>query len=100
MRESAEKYLITILILRKKIKKVRSIDVAKELLVSKASVSNAIKMLRCERLVYMDKEHNLTLTEDGLRCVTAVFERYKTIESFLTDMLYIDKEPTLDSSPI
>ncbi len=35
IRESTEKYLITILLLRKKIQNVRSVDVARELLVSK-----------------------------------------------------------------
>ena len=98
IRESTEKYLITILLLRKKIQNVRSVDVARELLVSKASVSNAIKMLRHENLVCMDKKRNLILTDDGLEYAISVFERYRAIEILLTDTLNLDKKNPLDNS--
>ena len=47
-RESEEMYLETILLLKKNNQNVRSIDVAKELNYSRASVSRAINLLKNE----------------------------------------------------
>lgn len=98
IRDSTEKYLITILLLRKKVQTVRSVDVARELLVSKASVSNAIKMLRHENLICMDERRNLILTEEGLKYATSVLERYRAVESLLAETLKLDKESHLDNA--
>lgn len=46
MNESGEMYLETILVLKKRRGEVRSIDIAKELDFSKASVSRAIGILK------------------------------------------------------
>lgn len=92
VRESTETYLKTILILQKKLGKVRSVDVANELGVSKPSVSNAVKKLCNEGLAIMDLDRNLVLTEDGLKYAALIFERHVVIEKFLTDILGIGEE--------
>ncbi|QIB70789.1 metal-dependent transcriptional regulator [Aminipila butyrica] len=92
VRESAENYLKTILLLQSELGEVRSIDVANALGVSKPSVSNAIKKLRREGLVVMAENYNLLLTEDGFKYATTIFERHQIIEKFLTDNLGIDRK--------
>lgn len=54
IRESSENYLETILILKKKLGIVRSIDIANELELSKPSVSVAMKNLRENGYIHMD----------------------------------------------
>ena len=92
VRESAETYLKTILILQKKLGYVRSVDVANELGISKASVSRAVKKLRNEGFVIMGLARNLVLTEEGLKYAAFIFERHVVIEKFLTEILNIGKE--------
>ena len=92
IRESSETYLKAILIVKKRLGNVRSIDVANELGVSKPSVSIAIKKLCNEGLVIVDCKHNLILTEEGLKYAVSIFERHVTIENFLIDILDIEKE--------
>ena len=91
IRESAENYLKTIFLLQKRLGEVRSVDVAKELGVSKPSVSNAVKKLRQEGLVVMDENRRLVLTEDGVVYAASIFERNKVLEIFLKDILGTDE---------
>ena len=65
IRESAENYLETILILQKRSGQVRSIDIANELSFSKPSVSVAMKNLRLSGYVEIDADGFLTLTDSG-----------------------------------
>ena len=63
IQESAEMYLETILVLRKRAGKVRSIDIANELQYSKPSVSVAMKNLRENGYIEIDGEGTILLTE-------------------------------------
>ena len=65
IQESAENYLETILILKKRIGNVRSIDIVNELEFSKPSVSVAMKNLRTNGYIEMDPSGYITLTEKG-----------------------------------
>ena len=65
IKESAENYLETILILSKKIGAVRSIDVANEMNFTKASISVAMKRLREDEYIIMDADGIITLTDTG-----------------------------------
>ena len=68
IRESAENYLETILILRQRKGKgeVRSIDIVNELEFSKPSVSVAMKNLRENGYITVDKDGYIRLTDKGL----------------------------------
>ena len=98
VRESAENYLKAIYILHERLGEVHSVDVAKELGVSKPSVSIAVKKLRDEGLVSIDGKHNLVLTKDGLAYAASVFERHVVLERFLTDFLDVDVETAHNDS--
>ena len=63
IRQSAEDYLESILVLSKKGGGVRSIDIATRLGVSKPSVSHAMKLLREDGYIAMDRYGTVTLLE-------------------------------------
>ena len=67
IRQSAEDYLESILVLSKKGGGVRSIDIATRLGVSKPSVSHAMKLLREDGYIAMDRYGTVTLLEKGQR---------------------------------
>ncbi len=83
IKESAENYLETIHILYKKNGAVRSIDVATELGFSKPSVSVAMKNLKTNGLILVDKDGFITLTEEGRSIAETMYERHTVITSWL-----------------
>ena len=83
IRESAEMYLETILVLRQKLPQVRSIDIVNELNYKKSSVSVAMKKLRENGLIRMDKNGFITLTEKGEQIAATMLERHKLISDWL-----------------
>lgn len=83
IKESAENYLETILILSKKIGAVRSIDVANEMNFTKASISIAMKRLREDEYIVMDADGIITLTDKGKEIASMVYERHQLIAKIL-----------------
>ena len=81
--ESAENYLETILILRQKNGNVRSIDIANHLEFSKPSVSVAMKNLRSQGHILVDRDGYITLTESGLQIAETIYERHTLLSSWL-----------------
>ena len=84
-RESEEMYLETILLLMKKNKNVRSIDVANELNYSRASVSRAINLLKIRGYIIVDNGI-ICFTPDGLKKASDIYERHNIITSLLIKM--------------
>ena len=83
IKESAENYLETILILSKKIGAVRSIDVANEMNFTKASISVAMKRLREDEYIIMNADGIITLTDKGKEIASMVYERHQLIAKIL-----------------
>ncbi len=83
IKESAENYLETILMLKKQNGIVRSIDVANHLNFTKPSVSVAMKAFREEGYVNMDENGALTLTPKGMAIAAKVYERHEIIAKAL-----------------
>ena len=79
IKESAENYLEAILVLKNKKGNVRSIDIAHELMVSKPSVSGAMKHFREDGYVFVDKDGGIFLTDKGLKVAERVYERHQII---------------------
>ena len=86
IKESAEDYLESILILKNKNKTVRSIDIVNHMKVSKPSVSVAMKKLRENGYILMDTEGYITLTESGKEIADKVYERHMFISQWLEDL--------------
>jgi len=89
--KSAEDYLEMILMLQETKGYVRSIDIATGLSVSKPSVSVAMKHLREDGYITMDKDNLITLTESGMTIARGVYDRHKVLTRFLMQ-LGVDEE--------
>jgi len=82
--ESGEDYLEAILILRQEKGNVRSIDVAQQLGFSKPSVSRAMSILRTNGYIEMEKSGAITLTPEGEKVASSIYERHRLLSSWLT----------------
>lgn len=98
--ESAENYLETILILKKRNGQVRSIDIAIELSFSKPSVSVAMKNLRTNGYIAMDKDGYITLLDKGLKIAETIYERHTLLSDWLTALGVNPKVATEDACRI
>jgi Mn-dependent DtxR family transcriptional regulator len=85
IRASAEDYLETILLLTKRSGSVRSIDIVSEMGFSKPSISIAMKKLREDELIQMDKDGYITLTKKGLPVAEQVYNRHSTLFEWLVE---------------
>lgn len=83
IQESAENYLETILILKKRNGAVRSIDIANELEYSKPSVSVAMKHLRENGYIEMDADGYISLLETGRAIAEKIYERHTLLADWL-----------------
>lgn len=83
IRESAEDYLESILVLSQKGGGVRSVDIAARLGVSKPSVSHAMKPLREDGYIAMDRYGTVTLLEKGAEIANRIYERHTVLTKML-----------------
>ena len=71
---------------------VRSVDVAKRLNVSKASVNKAVAALKAQGLVDQSHYGKVILTDQGREVGRAVWYRHRLIRTFLVRELGVDFE--------
>lgn len=81
--ESEEMYLETILLLKTKNGNVRSIDIATELDYSRPSVSRAVNLLQNNGYITIEKNGEISFTEEGERKATDIYERHDIISKVL-----------------
>lgn len=81
--ESGENYLETILILRNRGAEVRSIDIVREMELSKPSVSRAVGILRDGGFITVDENGYIALTPDGLAVAEQIYERHEVLTDWL-----------------
>lgn len=81
--ESEEMYLETILLLKKRMANVRSIDVCEELGYAKSSVSRAVGLLQKKGYISIDGAGDITLTPSGQQKAAGVYERHRVITKAL-----------------
>lgn len=84
--ESAENYLETILILHKRNGNVRSIDIVNELDFTKPSVSIAMKHLRENGFIEMDRAGYITLLPSGREIAEKMYERHTLLSKWLISL--------------
>lgn len=89
--KSSEDYLEAMLMLKEERGYVRSVDIAERLGVSKPSVSIAVKKLKENGYLEMDRSGFITLTESGHEIAERIYTRHKTLTSFF-EMLGVDPE--------
>lgn len=86
LQESGEMYLETIHILSKKLSAVRAIDIGEYMGYSKPSVSRAMSILKAEKLVEVNNQGYITLTDKGLAIANKMYERHIFLTRFLTEL--------------
>ena len=86
IRESAEDYLEAILRLSQKGGGVRSVDIATMLSVSKPSVSHAMKLLREDGYIDMDRYGTVTLLDKGAEIANRIYERHTVLTTMLESL--------------
>ena len=97
IKESAENYLETILMIKKQTGSVRSIDIANDLGVTKPSVSVAMKSFREEGYITVDENGSIELTEKGMEIANRVYERHEIIAKALM-AIGVSKETAYEDS--
>ena len=97
IRESAENYLETILVLQKRQGTVRSIDIVNELSFSKPSVSIAMKALRENGYIKIDSDGYITLLDKGEEIAKKIYERHKLLSQWLV-MLGVNEDTAAEDA--
>lgn len=95
--ESAENYLETILMISERQPQVRSIDIVNELEFSKPSVSIAMKNLRENGYIQMDRDGYITLTGPGQVIAETIYERHKFLSQWLI-RLGVDEQTAISDA--
>ena len=83
---TAEDYLESILILHKNKGFARSVDVAKELGVTRPSVSSAMKKLREKEMIYFSDKGHIFFTDAGKATAEKVYRKHLLIKKILMNM--------------
>ncbi len=94
--ESLENYLETICMLGEE--HVKSIDLAKKLNVSRASVNKAINTLMEKGLVDKEPYGDISLTEEGKKVSQNVLWKHNMLKEFLIDVLEVDPSLAVDEA--
>ena len=83
---AAEDYLEAMLMMQQKHGYIRSIDIAEHLGVTKPSVTYTTKRLRENGYLTMDADNLITLTPAGMEIARSIYDRHKTLSSFLESL--------------
>jgi DtxR family transcriptional regulator, Mn-dependent transcriptional regulator len=90
--ENIEEYLESIWELNQLGKPAKTTDIAAELKVSPASVTEMLQKLAEEGYVIYEKYKGVTLTEEGNRIGSKIKRRHRLLERFLVDILGVSNE--------
>lgn len=90
--KSGEDYLEAVLFIEQQKGRVRSVDVAKYLGVSKPSVNKALTILQDMGYVNKPDYGDVTITEEGRKKAQMVALKHKALTRLLTDVLGVEQE--------
>ena len=89
---SSQDYLEAILDLSEQSPNVKSIDVAKKLDVSRASVNRAVNLLKEQGYITQERYGDIFLTDVGLQEGKKIRETHDILQSFFVDVLGVSKD--------
>jgi DtxR family Mn-dependent transcriptional regulator len=91
LKQTQEDYLRTIYFLSEKLKDkskgIHSVDIAKELNITKPTVSRLIKKLTSQGLINSEAYSKITFTKKGFKQAEKIMYKHRIIEAFLTKTL-------------
>ncbi len=79
IQESGEMYLEHILILSQQINHIRAIDIVNRTGYSKPSISRALKLLKEDGFINIDKSGYISLTASGEQTAKKIYERHNIL---------------------
>jgi len=98
--ESSEDYLEMMLMLREKKGYIKSVDIAKQLGVTKPSVSYAVKKLRENGYISMEKNGEIHLSPSGEEIALKTYEKHKMLVTFLKTLGISEETAKIDACKI
>ena len=90
--ESLEMYLETMYRLETELGKIRCVDIANSLGVSKPSVNKAVNVLKEQGYLTQEVYGNIYLTDEGREIGKKIFSRHKVIMRYLIEVLNVSEE--------
>lgn len=100
IKESAENYLETILVIHNEKGYCRCIDISNRMGFSKPSVSVYMKNLREDGYISIDNNGDITLTDKGREIAQRIYERHNVIAGFLMQLGTSEETAYQDSCKI
>ena len=89
--ESLEMYLETMYRLESELGKIRCVDIANSLGVSKPSVNKAVNVLKEQGYLTQEVYGNIYLTDEGREIGKTIFSRHKVIMRYLIEVLGVEE---------
>ncbi|MBR1680473.1 metal-dependent transcriptional regulator [bacterium] len=86
---SIEDYLETIYEQLEKSHKIKAVDIAKKMNISRASVTEALQKLAQKGYIIYEKNHPIELTEKGILIAKEVMHKHRVLCDFFTKILKI-----------
>ena len=77
---------------------VKAIDISKDLSVSRASVTDALKRLSNKGYINYERYGKITLLETGIEKSKTVIEKHKILTSFFEKVLKLSKEEATENA--
>lgn len=100
LQESGEMYLETILVLSKKSKFVRAIDIGEEMGFSRPSVSRAVHLLEEGGFISIGPDGGIKLLDAGMEIAEKIYERHTVLSSWLMSLGVDEETATEDACKI
>ena len=98
---SLEDYLEIIFNYNDAEKKVRAIDISKELKISRASATEALKKLANKGFINYERYETISLTESGKNIAQKVVSKHRTLQKFFENILELsEQEASLNACKI
>ena len=85
-RKTVEDYLKTVYLLQNQNGRVRGVDIAAYLGVSRPTVCVSLRALEQEGYLFLDEGHEVHLTGLGKKVAQATYERHQTFQSLLENL--------------
>lgn len=100
IQESGEMYLENILVLGRELNHIRAIDIVNKTGYSKPSISRALKILKDDGYIVIDRYGYIMLTDDGRKTAEKIYERHKILSDIFMKIGISEENAIADACKI